>query len=257
MSPWSALYGLRIGCVEYLNAQPLIRGYDGPVVFDHPSALARGIAAGELDAGLVPIVEAFRAEDYRIVDSVAIACDGPVFSVVLAYRGKLRDVASILLDPASATSNQLLKVLLAEFHGLRPRYLERGESSAALLIGNHAIQLRQRKERGRMLDLGEEWKRCTGLPFVFAVWMLRSDLPHLGEVAAAFRALKDYGLAKIPQIAESECEWLGDRAFRERYLTEQIRFDLGEREKAGIAKFRELLAKHGLAGPPAAPLTFV
>ena len=41
--------GLRVGCVQYLNAQPLIYGWQGPVIFDHPSSLCRQLAAGELD----------------------------------------------------------------------------------------------------------------------------------------------------------------------------------------------------------------
>ena len=47
---WQALRGLRIGCVKYLNSRPLICAYDGPVIFDHPSSLAKMLAAGGLDA---------------------------------------------------------------------------------------------------------------------------------------------------------------------------------------------------------------
>ncbi|MDB6173132.1 MAG: mqnA [Chthoniobacteraceae bacterium] len=244
MSPWAALNSLRIGCVQYLNARPLIYGYDGPVVFDHPSALARDIARGGLDAGLVPIFEALRARDYTVADGVAIACDGPVYSVFLAYRGPLEKIRTVALDPGSLTSVHLLQVLLAEYHGLRPFYGQTGEADALLLIGNQAIDFRLANPgTHQFLDLGEEWKRCTGLPFVFAVWLLRPDLENLGAIGDAFRALQRHGLAHIAEIVASET--FHDAEFRHRYLTSYIRFQLGAAEKEAIEKFRALLSKHG------------
>ncbi len=260
MSRWSALHALRIGCVQYLNAKPLIYGYDGAVVFDHPSELARMLARGEIDAGLVPIFEALGARNYAAVDGVAIACDGPVFSVVLAHRGDLEKVRTIALDPASLTSVNLLKVLLAEYHGLRPEFGDvrdfPGEADAELLIGNQAIEFR-RTHSGthHFLDLGEEWKRCTGLPFVFAVWLLRPGISGVTEVADAFRALQREGLARLPEIVASEPAF--DREFRRRYLTEHIRFGLGALEKEGIEKFRALLVRHRLSADAGGDLRFV
>jgi len=259
VSSWSALCGLRIGCVRYLNAKPLIHAYDGAVTFEHPAALARDIARGELDAALVPIYEALGTRPYLLVDDVAIASDGPVFSVFLAFRGELRDIRTIALDPASLTSVHLLKVLLAEFHGLHPEFVDSAvltEADAELLIGNQAIEFRQAHAgTHRFVDLGEDWTRQTGLPFVYAAWLLRPDLPNAGLVAEAFRALQQAGSTTIPEIVESQTE--GDAAFRTRYLTEHIRFRLGAREKAGIEKFRALLAKHGLTTPAPAPLHYL
>ena len=252
----AALRGLRVGCVKYLNSRPLICAYDGPVVFDHPSALARMLAAGELDAALVPAFEALRDPRYLLVDGVAVACDGPVFSVFLAHRGELRDVRSVAADPASLSSLNLLKVLLAEFHGIQPAFGENGD--ARLLIGNQAIEFRLANETDsdlRFLDLGAEWKRCTGLPFVFAVWALRRELPGAPEIADALRAVKRNGVAHIPGlIADEE---FADEETRRRYLTEFLRFDFGPREKAGIDLYRELLARHRLIEHSRAPLNFI
>ena len=83
---------LRVGCVQYLNSKPLIHGFDGPVIFDHPSGLARDLAAGKLDVGLVPTFEALRTPHYALAAGVGIACDGPVYSVFLAHRGPLKEV---------------------------------------------------------------------------------------------------------------------------------------------------------------------
>ena len=254
--PWRALRGLRIGCVQYLNSRPLICAYDGAVVFDHPSSLARMLAAGELDAALVPVFEAVRDPRYLLVDDVAVACDGPVFSVFLAHRGELRDVRSVALDPASLSSANLLRVLLVEFHDLRPAFGGSGE--ARLLIGNQAIEFR-RAEEGKsgwqFLDLGAEWKRCTGLPFVFAVWAVRAATADAPAVADAFRRLKDAGLAQIPELIAREN--FGDEEMRRRYLTECLRFDIGPRGREALALYRALLAKHRLIAGHSAPLEFI
>ncbi len=256
-SSFPALAGLRIGCVQYLNSRPLIHGYAGPVKFDHPSGLARDLAAGALDAALVPVFEVLRDPRYLLVDDVAIASDGPVFSVFLAHRAPLAEVRTVALDPASLTSAHLLRVLLAEYHGLHPRYVEEHDGpDARLLIGNQAIAFRLADAgRHELLDLGGEWQRCTGLPFVYAVWALRPGLADAGAAAADFRRLKCEGIAAIPAIAAADAAH--PREVAARYLTHHIRFDLGAREKAGLAKFGELCAQAGFISRISGSLTFV
>jgi chorismate dehydratase len=254
--PWRALRGLRIGCVKYLNSRPLICAYDGPVVFEHPSALARMLAHGELDAALVPAFEALRDPGYLLVDDVAVGCDGPVFSVFLAHRGELSGVRSVALDPASLTSANLLRVLFAEFHGLHPLFGDAGD--AWLLIGNQAIEFRRAEETKRdwhFLDLGAEWKRCTGLPFVFAVWAVRATTADARDVAEGFRRLKDAGCARIPELIEREA--FGDAEMRRRYLTEYLRFGIGPDGRRALELYRTLLAKHRLITGDSAPLQFI
>ncbi|HYR59045.1 MAG TPA: menaquinone biosynthesis protein [Chthoniobacteraceae bacterium] len=276
---YPALAAVRLGCVPYLNSKPLIFGCDAHVHFDHPSGLARDLSSGALDVALVPVFEALRNPPWLAVDDVAIACDGPVFSVFLAHRGELENVRRIALDPASLTSAHLLKVLLAEFHEAErgtdfqsvsretddtttigslerrianPSYV----ADARLLIGNQAIGFRTANPTGwRYLDLGEEWKRCTGLPFVFALWLMRPSLPNAAAIAAELRAIKRGGIAHIPEIVRADREH--DPAVATRYLTEHIRFDCGPRERAGLDQFRELLEKHGLIAAGGKPIEFV
>ena len=49
-------------------------------------------------------------------------------------------------------------------------------------------------------DLGEEWSRWTGLPFVFALWAAR---PHVQEarIDRALAAARDKGVMRLPEIA--------------------------------------------------------
>jgi predicted solute-binding protein len=236
----------RIGSVPYLNARPLIEGLAGIVSLDVPAVLAERFAAGELDAALVPVYEAVERESAMIADDIAIACRGEVFSVFLAHREPLAALATIALDPASHTSNHLLQVLLAEFHDLTPDYVDAptDDRQAHLLIGDAAVEFRRAHaaDDWSFLDLGAEWMRCTGLPFVFACWVFRDGVDEPARLAATLREVKRRGLEARERIAAE----YPDRDFVRRYLTDFIRFDLGAEEKQAVALFAALLRKHGL-----------
>ncbi len=259
-SGFGALQGLRIGCVRYLNARPLIEPYErvgGPVTLEHPSILAAMLARGELDVALVPVFEALRSPGFPIVNGVSISARGPVWSVFVAYQGDFTAIREIVLDPASLTSANLCKVLFAEWGAAVPCYLPASEpmppGAARLLIGNQAIEFReQHGDRYNYLDFGEEWLRRTGLPFVFAVWLMRPEVREPARVARAFREIARQGEAMTPEIASTH----PDPEFALRYLTEFIRFGLGDPEKAGMAKFRELLIKHGQLPPEMGPFCY-
>src|SRR4030095_14780905 len=139
---------LRIGCVKYLNARPLIRGWPGDVDFDHPSALCNKLAKGELDIALVFCFDFLRNPVYRVVDGVSISSAGPVYSVGVAHSGDISEIREIELDPASETSAKLLQCLLAELN-FAPLFSRASTSvitayRARLFIGDQAIRFRQR-----------------------------------------------------------------------------------------------------------------
>ena len=246
---------LRLGCVKYLNARPLIHGWPGNVVLDHPSALCAQLARGELDVALVSSFEFLRNPIYKIIDHIAIASDGPVYSVVVAHRGQLSDVKEIELDPAAQTSGNLLRCLLGEMK-LPARLVERhvlseveGSTSsspgARLLIGDQAIRFRQQHgEEFQYFDLGENWKQIVGLPFVYALWLVRPEVVDPKSIADELRGLRDKNLANIDKLIANEIEF--DRAFCDRYYRENLRFSFGEREKKGLLAFHQLCAKHEL-----------
>jgi predicted solute-binding protein len=204
-----------------------------------------------LDAALVSITEVLLNPGYSVLDGVGIVSRGPVYSVVLAHRRPLEELQSIELDPASCTSVQLLKVLLAE-RGLTPTfrplndYRSALESEAVLLIGDAAIEFRRNSPRGKVAgthtiwDLGEAWAESTGLPFVYAAWAVRKgvDWPDLSR--RLWRA-RDEGLQSLETIIEREPRF--DAALRRAYLGGHIQYEIGERERAGVARFAEGIAK--------------
>src|ERR1051326_3368784 len=140
----NSLAPFRVGSVRYLNAVPLTRGLEEQVSFMVPSKLAEMLRRDELDAALVSVTEVLFSDRYDVLDGVAIASLGEVKSVFVAHRYPLAEIHQIFCDPASLTSVNLLKVLLAE-RGLRaelislPDYEMSPDCDAVLLIGDGAI----------------------------------------------------------------------------------------------------------------------
>jgi len=247
------LNSLRVGCVKYLNARPLVRGWEGNVEFDHPSALCERLAKGQLDVALVSSFEFLRNPIYQIVDGVSISSDGPVYSVVVAHRGELSDIEEIELDPASKTAASLLRCLLAEL-GSTPRLTSRvpenaGSSQARLIIGDQAISFRQtHADEFRFWDLGEQWTKLTGLPFVYALWLIRPEVLDAKSIAQHLRVLRDENLAGIRVIVSGTADNKQKitAEFLDRYYKQHLRFGFGTREKQGLQTFADLCTKHGV-----------
>ena len=229
---------LRIGCVKYLNARPLIHGWSGAVDFDHPAALCRKLELGDLDVAMVSSLEFLRRPIYRIVDKISISSRGPVYSVLVAHREELSRIQEIKLDPASETSVALLRCLLAQ-RGLNPRLVlwhrHPADATARLLIGDQAIRFRKKHSDYRLWDLGEEWKNAINLPFVFALWLIRPEIEKAKEIADALRRLRDHNLENLDDLISTQSEV--SPAFCRKYYREHLFFDFGEREKAGLREF--------------------
>jgi chorismate dehydratase len=250
---------VRVGAVTYLNTKPLIYDLEAlapqaELTLDVPSLLADRLASGELDVALIPVIEYFRGDGYTIVPDIAIASRGPVLSVTLFTRVPWREIRTVALDAGSRTSSALAEILLRERYGVRPEVRplpldaepERTDADAALLIGDRAMKACLPGFRFGF-DLGEEWLRWTGLPFVFAVWAVRRGA-NLRGVDAALQEAKVRGLENVGAIAHAESGLLGlDAGFCRRYLETLLRFDLGEDELAGLQRFYELAAKLDLA----------
>jgi len=248
----------RLGSVPYLNARPLVCAAVPPCAYAVPSTLADQFATGAYDAALLPAFEAVRREHALLADGICIGSNGPVFSVFLAYREPLDSLETVALDPASRTSSHLLQIVFNDFHGLDPEFTEAPTTpdEARLLIGDPAIAFRNQhhSDGWQFLDLGEEWKAHTGLPFVFAVWMINPRVAAPCALAKHLRDIKAAGLESREAIAAQEV----DPSFARRYLTENIAFDLDESGKASLRLYASLLRKAGLvSASPESSLEFV
>lgn len=240
----------RVGSVRFLNAAPLVRGIEDEIILDTPAGLAEKLRKDELDAGLVSATEVLLNDRYDVLDSIAIASLGEVQSVFLAHRGPLEKAAEIFCDTASLTSVNLLRVLLAE-RGLKPEfkplpdYASAPERDYVLLIGDAALDFLRAPHEHEILDLGAAWYELTSLPFVYAVWALRRGVEN-AQLRQQLRETRDFGLETLDSIIRDRTEY--DYDFRKDYLGWHIHYHLGTDEKRGIARFIELLRKHGI-GP--------
>lgn len=246
----ASLAPFRVGSVPYLNGVPLTRGLEEQIRFMAPSQLAELLQRNELDAALVSVTEALFNDRYDILDGIAVASLGEVQSVFLAHRRPLEELTEVFCDPASLTSVSLLRVLLAE-RGLRPEFKplpdcqNPAERDAFLLIGDPALDFLLAPHAHEIWDLGAAWYELTRLPFVYAVWALRRGLPN-ESLRRQLREARDFGLETLDYIIGSRTEYTYE--FRKDYLGWHIHYHLGTDEKRGLAKFIELLRKHG-AGP--------
>jgi len=250
---------LRLGVVSYLNVEPIVHGLRGDERFEIlpavPSRVAEMLHAGEIDLGTIPSIE-YAFGDYAIVPGIAIASRGPVRSVNLFHRGPVDEIRRVALDTASRTSAALARILLRQRLGRDPEYVSMPASvrdmlqaaDAALVIGDPALYFEGDVPR---MDLGEEWDRATGLPFVYAFWAGRGGVAGPDEVTALRSSLAK-GLAGVAAIASSYNGYgAGHGALSESYLRHNITFTLGEEELRGLREFYR--RAHALGLIPAVP----
>ncbi|MBN2584609.1 MAG: menaquinone biosynthesis protein [Planctomycetes bacterium] len=272
----------RIGTVKFLNAAPLGFGLDRRddvrLVSEVPSRLSEMLERDELDAALLPVISYFRQtaearERHRhrplvIVPGISIASCGPAESVLLFCRADYPLIRHVALDPASQTSNCLVRMILKETYGREPHYrwpmpdpaIEDRESDAFLLIGDAALA-RPQHDFYHVLDLGLAWRRLTGLPMVYAVWAARES-DHLAALSAILSEAKAAGLAARDELAREGAARIGIREeAARRYLYETMHYDLGPEALAGLQRFyrwsadQELAPRHiplVMAGRPSA-----
>jgi chorismate dehydratase len=248
---------VRLGAVGYLNARPHVYGLEHDarfdLRFDVPSRCAELLHAGAIDVGLVPSIE-YQHGTYAVVPEVAIGSAGPVASVAIYTTRPMREVRSIALDTSSRTSVALTRVLCEREFGIAPAFEPHGpdlpsmlaRADAALIIGDVALFLEA--PQVEKIDLGEVWTRTTGLPFVYAFWAGRPGALDAADVKRLQRA-RDAGVQNLGDVCRA---YFGDDPSRQRvgleYLRDNIRYDLGESERAGLERFYTYAAEAGVIG---------
>ncbi len=250
----------KLGAVSFLNTKPLIYGIERNL-FRHnfelikaiPSVLAVDLIGGKLDAALVPsIAYAKNSPSLRIVPECGIIAHEEVNSIRLYFNRNLRSIRSVAVDISSMTSVILTKILLAERYQVKPEFIVAmpdlkkmlSTADAALVIGDAALFKTPSGER-TYLDLAEEWHDMTGLPFVFAVWVGREGAMSLEDTQAIISS-KNLGMDNIDDVCRLAAEeYSADFSLVKSYLTQNIQFDLGDEEIAGMRQFFELAYYHG------------
>ncbi|MBO0858297.1 MAG: menaquinone biosynthesis protein [Chloracidobacterium sp.] len=269
---------MRIAASTYLNSAPLVYSFtqgDLRKKYDFigdeaPSRCAEMLGAGHCEIALIPVIEFQRIPGLRIVPEIAVASKKSVRSVLIASRRPLEEVRRLTLDPASRTSQALVRIIFQRRYGFLPECWERATghsvevwnrgqnlfdgADAALIIGDPAMKLAASAPSLdlKIYDLAEEWRAMTGAPFVFAVWAGREKVcDRRSGMIDDFIAAKREGVDQIERIAtEYAAELELPRSELLNYLSQNVNYDLDEENLLGMATFFELAHECGLIAQP-------
>jgi chorismate dehydratase len=276
---------LRVSVVQYLNTAPLVYGFThGPLKgkyelsFTIPSQCADDLRDGRADVAIIPAIEFQRIDGLAVLPDLAVAAKKRVRSLLIVSRKPIEEVQSIALDRSSRSTQALTRILCAEQWHIKPYFFEEAltpatmleQADAALLIGDPALRLAigianytTLGPAGELLctadkagvnaagtlyvyDVVQEWRRLTGLPAVLAIWAARQEAVT-PEMAADFKASKDFGVAHIEEISTAAALEQGWPAVElATYLGENIDFTLDQENLDGLELYYCLATKLGL-----------
>ena len=247
---------LRLGAVSFLNTRPLVDGLDSePGVSLHfavPSALAGMLDAGQVDASLIPVIDVARSGGrWRRVSNSCIASAGPNMTVRVFSRVPPERMSVLHVDGDSHTSVALATLIWSRWFKRRLRIVplastaEAQDCESVLLIGDKVVTAPV-QGHDHQVDLGEAWKKWTGLPFVFAIWAGPAGIAH-ERLAPLLNAARDRGVARAAEIAREAGPahgWPVDVAHV--YLIERLMFKVTPQAQEGMELFWKLAAEEGL-----------
>jgi chorismate dehydratase len=274
---------VRIGCVKYLNALPLIEGLgawrDCELVASAPSQLIGMLRRGEVDVALASVIDAARGTVRGVADAKPsttapvvllpvgmIGCEGATLTVRVFSRVPIETIARVAVDADSHTSVALLRVLMWKRYGKRVEIgvlseerhrgmeasRQRGEE-AMLLIGDKVVtDAPPEREYPHQMDLGAAWRELTGLPFVYAVWMCRDGEQGSIKVRAAAMMLERtrlHNATRLDWVVGEHAEERGwAREAAAEYVGSLLKYDVEEREREAVEKFIGWAGEMGLCG---------
>ncbi len=260
---------MRIGIVSFINAWPLtyyLKDFfpDAQIYAQVPSLLAQNLLQGQLDVALLStIVHADLYPQTRIMPYLGVASDGPVLSVNLFLQkdqkewNTKKNFCTVALDPASRSSNAMLKILFAhcypntkiqwtlpEMHTSLETRLQNAD--AVLAIGDTALQ---HIYTHQYWDLGQWWQQVFAKPFVYAAWIIRKQSADQ-KIFAGLQQSLDRGLANLPTIIHAARKQNPHLTMDllERYFTRHIQYRHDSNHIQGLQMYFQQLKKLNLIG---------
>lgn len=241
-----------ISIVNYYNTRPFVYGLKhhplnipARIEYDIPSTCARKLKNSQVDIGLVPVAIIPELESYHIITDYCIGANGKVDSVKLFAHKPLEELTHIMLDYQSKTSITLVQVLNRHFWKKNIQFVAAeegfeqniGGTTGAVIIGDRTFGL-STKEHPYHYDLADEWKKHTGLPFVFAAWV--SNKPIDAEFIDTFNETLKYGVDHIKEAAEEQQHPTpGFDSYD--YLSNKISYTLNQEKRKALELFLTLM----------------
>ncbi len=260
---------LTLGYIPYLNCVPFFyclkkNGFQGKFITGVPAELNRMLQEGHLDVSPSSSFEYGRNwRNYLLLPGHSISSVGKVKSVLLFSPVELSELSGkqISITGESATSINLLRIIFREFYDLHDVTDEVPDTSIetlidrrqpALLIGDRALRLAGHLPGSmRIFDLGEIWYQQTGLPFIFALWMIRrnilGDYPvELADLGRQLLQSREQVLEQPRQFAEIAAKSSGIDTDKIIDYWRTIDYRLEEDHRKGLQLFFRLCKKYNL-----------
>ncbi|WP_238327515.1 menaquinone biosynthetic enzyme MqnA/MqnD family protein [Paenibacillus gorillae] len=256
---------LTVGRIDYANAWPLFHHLTAPnmeIVSRVPSVLNRLLQEGDIQvAAISSFSYGVNADKYLLLPHLSVGSEGKVNSIYLFLKEPLEKVQPkrIAVSATSATSVNLLKIIMSKRFGLEPEY-ETAEpvledmlahADAALLIGDPAIHASWEQNGLYRMDLGELWNEWSGLAMTFAVVAVRKEAADaapeaLAAIYKAFLEGKRQSLADLQPLIDKACAELGgDAAYWQMYFT-SLQYDFGPKQQEGLSLYFRYAKELGL-----------
>jgi len=242
---------MKVGRIPYLSCEPFYFEMErrGMALYDlQPRALAEAVVKGDIDAGPVPLVDCFRlTDDFRFLAGFCVATIRKAGSVLLHAKQPIEALsnARIGISGEATTSFRLLQVLLALKYQVQPAaYVTLADShDAFLLMGNEGLRQRGgKRDYPYIYDLGAEWHQWTGLPFVFARWLVRKDMDRKAVAMledALYVGMQDWADGLFHPRSSRDDVLMHPRDILE--YTQGIRYFIGVPEQRAMDRFRQHL----------------
>ena len=258
---------ISIGVVSFLNTLPLIDGLDRlenlALRQSVPSLLIDALLDREVELALCSSIDYQHSPEPLVyVPAGQLGCDGATMTVRLYSKQPIRSITRVYCDTDSHTSVILLQIILRQVYGVTPEIIPYNAREhvaenaplewpeAVLLIGDKVVTDSPPAVRyPHQLDLGEEWRTMTGLPFVFAMWVCRADadMDRMRKAAVTLDRQRRHNRDRIDgmlsRLAETR-RWPRDLAAS--YLRHYLRYEVTARSLEGLQRFHELAYELGL-----------
>ncbi len=243
---------LRISAVSYLNTFPFVFGIQSSSHREHftlhldvPSLCAERMENGEADVALVPAGAIPDLGEFNLLPDFCIGAVKEVKTVLLLSQQPLNQIRTIYLDFDSRTSVELVKILARHYWKIQPDYKKLMPGEAATLdseatlvaIGDKTFSIRSNYRH--VYDLATEWIGFTGLPFVFAVWVARPEVPP--EALVPLKEALRYGISNIQKCLGHFSDRLPRGVDCRSYLEENISYVFDNDKRQGMEKFLQFL----------------
>lgn len=231
---------IKISAVSYTNTKPFIYGIEKSEVrhqielsLDIPSDCAAKLINNQVDIGLIPVAAIPFVPNANIIGSYCIGSVGAVNSVFIFSKVPANEIKTLKLDPQSRTSNNLAKVLLKFHFKVNVELITDAdtETDALVLIGDRTFG--RKADFAYAYDMGEEWMKFTGLPFVYAAWVANKTIPE--QFIVQFNEALKLGLAHRKELLK---ELPTHPAIDlEDYLLHKLDFDLTDDKRKALELF--------------------